>query len=68
MRIGRRSVSQGLEPEIDLTGPPTDPGVSWLHAAPLAELDGSWTILDPGSQNGTLVRQRDSRRGGGAPA
>jgi pSer/pThr/pTyr-binding forkhead associated (FHA) protein len=55
MRIGRRSVSQGLEPEIDLTGPPTDPGVSRLHAALIAEPDGSWAILDPGSENGTLV-------------
>ena len=24
----------GLEPEIDLTGPPTDPGISRLHAVP----------------------------------
>jgi hypothetical protein len=55
MRIGRRSVSQGLEPEIDLTGPPTDPGVSRMHAALIAEPDGSWAILDPGSENGTLV-------------
>jgi len=55
MRIGRRSASQGLEPEIDLTGPPTDPGVSRMHAALFAEPDGSWAILDPGSENGTLV-------------
>jgi FHA domain len=55
MRIGRRSASQGLEPEIDLTGPPTDPGVSRMHAALIAEADGSWTVLDPGSENGTLV-------------
>jgi hypothetical protein len=55
MRIGRRSASQGLEPEIDLTGPPTDPGVSRMHAALIAEPDGSWAILDPGSENGTLV-------------
>jgi hypothetical protein len=55
MRIGRRSASQGLEPEIDLTGPPTDPGVSRMHAALVAEPDGSWTVLDPGSENGTLV-------------
>ena len=32
VRIGRRSVSRRIEPEIDLTGPPTDPGVSRLHA------------------------------------
>ena len=55
MRIGRRSTSQGLEPEIDLTGPPTDPGISRLHAVLIAELDGSWAVLDPGSENGTVV-------------
>jgi hypothetical protein len=55
MRIGRRSVSRGLEPEIDLTGPPTDPGVSHLHAVLIAEPDGSWVVLDPGSANGTVV-------------
>jgi hypothetical protein len=55
MRIGRRSVSRGLEPEIDLTGPPADPGVSHLHAVLMAEPDGSWVVLDPGSANGTMV-------------
>jgi len=59
MRIGRRSVSRGLEPEIDLTGPPTDPGISRLHAVLFAEPDGSWTILDPGSENGTLVNGKE---------
>ena len=63
MRIGRRSVSRGLEPEIDLTGPPTDPGISRLHAVLLAEPDGSWTILDPGSENGTLVNGREITAG-----
>jgi pSer/pThr/pTyr-binding forkhead associated (FHA) protein len=55
MRIGRRSVSRGLEPEIDLTGPPADPGVSHLHAVLIAEPDGAWAVLDPGSANGTIV-------------
>jgi pSer/pThr/pTyr-binding forkhead associated (FHA) protein len=55
MRIGRRSVSRGLEPEIDLTGPPADPGVSHLHALLIAEPDGTWAVLDPGSANGTIV-------------
>ena len=55
MRIGRRSVSRGLEPEIDLTGPPADPGVSHLHAVLIAEPDGTWAVLDPGSANGTTV-------------
>jgi FHA domain-containing protein len=63
MRIGRRSVSRGLEPEIDLTGPPTDPGISRLHAVLFAEPDDSWTILDPGSENGTLVNGKEITAG-----
>ncbi len=59
MRIGRRSASRGLEPEIDLTGPPLDPGVSHLHAVLSAEPDGGWTVCDPGSANGTLVNDRE---------
>jgi hypothetical protein len=55
MRIGRRSVSRGLAPEIDLTGPPADPGISRLHAVLIAMPDGNWAVLDPGSANGTLV-------------
>jgi len=55
MRIGRRSVSRGLSPEIDLTGPPADPGISRLHAVLIATQDGNWAVLDPGSANGTLV-------------
>lgn len=58
MRIGRRSPSRGLEPEIDLTGPPTDPGISRLHAVLIATTDG-WAILDPGSANGTQVNGTD---------
>ena len=55
MRIGRRSVSRGIDPEIDLTGPPADPGISRLHAVLIAAADGGWAVLDPGSANGTLV-------------
>ena len=55
MRIGRRSLSRGLAPEIDLTGPPADPGISRLHAVLIATPDGNWAVLDPGSANGTLV-------------
>ena len=58
MRIGRRSVSRGIEPEIDLTGPPADPGVSRLHAVLAAGPEGGWTVLDPGSENGTLVNDK----------
>jgi FHA domain len=59
MRIGRRSASRGLEPEIDLTGPPLDPGVSHLHAVLIAQPDGTWSVLDPGSANGTRVNNDD---------
>ena len=59
MRIGRVSRSRGFAPEIDLTGPPTDPGVSRLHAVLIPEPDGSWAILDPGSENGTLVNDTE---------
>ena len=58
MRIGRQSAARGLEPEIDLTGPPRDPGVSRLHAVLIAAPDGTWALLDPGSANGTLVNGR----------
>ena len=67
MRIGRRSVSQGLEPEIDLTGPPTDPGVSRMHAVLMAEPDGSWVVLDPGSENGTIINGREIAAGERVP-
>jgi hypothetical protein len=59
MRIGRRSPSRGLDPEIDLTGPPTDPGISRLHAVLIATPDGGWAVLDPGSANGTQVNAAD---------
>jgi hypothetical protein len=58
MRIGRRSESRGIEPEIDLTGPPVDPGVSRLHAVLIAGPEGGWAVLDPGSENGTLVNDK----------
>ena len=55
MRIGRRSAARGLTPEIDLSGPPADPGISRLHAVLIAVPAGHWAVLDPGSANGTLV-------------
>jgi hypothetical protein len=67
MRIGRRSVSRGLEPEIDLTGPPVDPGISRLHAVLIAMLDDGWAVLDPGSANGTLVNGTEVRVGDQVP-
>lgn len=55
MTIGRRSRSRGIEPEIDLSGPPLDPGVSTLHAVLLATPDGGWDLVDVGSRNGTAI-------------
>ncbi|NKZ08890.1 FHA domain-containing protein [Actinomadura latina] len=55
IRIGRRSPSRGIVPEIDLSAPPEDPGVSHLHAVLLAQPDGTWNLVDPGSTNGTTV-------------
>lgn len=55
MRIGRLSRSRNFEPEIDLVGPPLDPGVSHLHAVLLAQPDGGWALVDPGSTNGTTI-------------
>jgi FHA domain len=63
MRIGRRSPSRGLDPEIDLTGPPADPGVSHLHAVLISDEYGGWTVFDPGSANGTLVNGREMAAG-----
>ncbi|TDV34885.1 FHA domain-containing protein [Actinophytocola oryzae] len=53
--IGRSSRSRGILPDIDLLGPPEDPGVSHLHALLLAQADGTWSIVDLDSANGTLV-------------
>ena len=59
VRIGRRSVSRRIEPEIDLTGPPTDPGVSRLHAVLIAGPDRNWSVVDAGSPNGIVVNGKD---------
>jgi FHA domain len=59
MRIGRRSAARGVEPEIDLSVPPADPGISRLHALLIAAPDGAWAVLDPGSANGTLLNGRE---------
>ena len=63
MRIGRRSPHRGTEPEIDLAGPSADPGISRLHAVLIPGPDGSWSLLDSGSANGTLLNGREIARG-----
>ena len=55
--IGRQSRSRGIEPDIDLTGPPTDPAVSHAHAVLVAQPDGGWALVDLGSANGTYLNE-----------
>ena len=52
--IGRRSRSRGIEPEIDLTGPPEDPAISHAHALLITVPEG-WAVVDLNSANGTYV-------------
>ncbi|HEY7175410.1 MAG TPA: FHA domain-containing protein [Micromonosporaceae bacterium] len=55
MLIGRRSRSRGIEPDIDLTGPPEDAAVSHAHALLVAQAAGGWAVVDLDSANGTYV-------------
>ncbi|MEO6088220.1 MAG: FHA domain-containing protein [Umezawaea sp.] len=52
--IGRRSRSRGVFPDIDLIGPPEDPGVSASHAM-LVRTGSTWAVVDLDSTNGTTV-------------
>jgi hypothetical protein len=69
--IGRRSTRRGINPEIDLTtplgGPATDTGVSREHAKLVATPDGGWSIIDLGTENGTLVNGTDIAPGRPVP-
>jgi FHA domain len=67
VRVGRRSMSRGIVPEIDLTGPPADPGVSRLHALLVAAQGGTWSVVDPGSENGTLLNGNEIPPGEAVP-
>ena len=53
--IGRRRHSTGESPDIDLSRPPEDPGVSHRHAVLVRRPDGGWSVVDQGSTNGTTV-------------
>jgi len=55
IRVGRASNSRGIQPEIDLTGAPEDSAVSHLHCILIEQPDGSYSVVDPGSTNGTTV-------------
>jgi pSer/pThr/pTyr-binding forkhead associated (FHA) protein len=53
--IGRRSRSRGIEPQIDLSGPPEDPAVSHAHALLVPQAAGGWAVVDLDSANGTYL-------------
>ncbi|MEM7285970.1 MAG: FHA domain-containing protein [Actinomycetota bacterium] len=50
--IGRARPSRGLFPDVDLS---SDPAVSSRHAVLARRDDGTWTLTDVGSTNGTYV-------------
>lgn len=57
--IGRRSTSRGIDPDINLGPPFDDPAVSHRHAVLNRGPDGSWTLVDVGSTNGTRIDGED---------
>ena len=69
MRIGRRSVSRGLAPEIDLTGPPADPGIQPAARGPDRDAGRQLGRARPGfGQRHPRQRLRYRDRGPGTPA
>jgi len=54
-----RGDGRGPGPDIDLAGEPEDVAVSRRHVLLERAPDGSYTLLDPGSTNGTLVNEAD---------
>jgi serine/threonine protein kinase len=65
--IGRRSDSRQIYPDIDLIGPPTDPGIHRKHAKLISAPDGTWTVVDLGNENGITVNDRDVPSGDSVP-
>jgi FHA domain len=57
LRIGRAG-RRAPPPDLDLSGPPPDPGVSRAHAELLRADDGTWAVRDLGSANGTFLDVR----------
>ncbi|MEU6667577.1 FHA domain-containing protein [Streptomyces sp. NPDC046727] len=57
--IGRRRHSTGDTPDVDLSVPPEDPGVSHQHAVLVQQQDGSWAVVDQNSTNGTTVNMSE---------
>jgi hypothetical protein len=53
--VGRLSRSRGVYPEIDVSEIIEDPAVSSRHCMLMRAGDGSWTVNDLGSTNGTYL-------------
>ncbi|MFF4216644.1 FHA domain-containing protein [Streptomyces nondiastaticus] len=53
--VGRKRHSTGESPDIDLSRPPEDPGVSHQHAMFVQQPDGTWAVVDQDSTNGTTI-------------
>jgi hypothetical protein len=65
--IGRMSRSRGIEPGIDLTGPPEDAAVSHMHALLVVTPAGGWTIVDLDSANGTYLNDNTEQLAANQP-
>jgi hypothetical protein len=67
LRIGRHRAGAGSPvPEIDLSFEPADPGISRMHAVLERRPDGTFSVRDLGSTNGTVVGDDSRAIGTGA--
>jgi FHA domain len=53
--IGRKSTSRNIHPDVDLSAAPEDVAVSRQHAEIVRATDGTFTVTDLGSSNGTFL-------------
>jgi class 3 adenylate cyclase len=63
VEIGRCDPHTGANPDIDLSGPLEDTGVSRRQARLERHADGSWFVVDERSGNGTFVNDREIQKG-----
>lgn len=56
VRVGRRrAAGNATDIEVDLSGPPSDPGISHHHVSLRRDPEGTWSVVDEGSTNGTTI-------------
>lgn len=60
LHIGRTSESRAVHPDIDVAALTGDPAVSTRHAVMRIDHNGSISVLDVGSTNGTFLTAPDS--------